>query len=143
MKKSNGAVVGVVRSAQEWGGIVEEWRCSQQTTRSFCRAHGLAVKTFQWWRWALKSRVRRSHGHPACQLDKPSSSPMSAVVQTVQAGVPAFIEVAQRTAKPSAGRRASGVEVVVAGVLAEWRVRVDANFDAVTLRRVVSLLEEV
>jgi hypothetical protein len=37
----------------------------------------------------------------------------------------------------------SGVEIVLPGVHGERRVKIDADFDEATLRRVVSLLEEV
>lgn len=143
MKKGNGIGATAVRSAQDWSGLVVEWRRSQQITREFCQARGLSVKTFQWWRWALESRGRHPHQRPPCRQDETSSPATCAAVQTVQAAVPAFIEVVQRAAGPATERRTSGVEVVLAGVRAERRVRIDADFDAATLRRIVSLLEEV
>jgi hypothetical protein len=60
---------------------------------------------------------------------------------------PAFIEIVPPATTASTAarqiRRPSGVEVLVAGPRGDRRVRVDAEFDSSTLRRVVAALEEV
>ncbi len=133
------------RSARQWSRIVEQWRRSHQPTGEFCRARGLTVKTFQWWRWAL--RTQGHHPGSASRsllVDNSQSRSSSAIVPSAQPSVPAFIEVVQRVANPAMPeRRPSGVEVVLPGARGERRVRIDAAFDAATFRRVVSLLEEV
>jgi hypothetical protein len=59
--------------------------------------------------------------------------------------VPAFIEIvppARATSPTARSCRPSGVEVLVPGRRNDRRVRVDLEFDALVLARVVAALEE-
>jgi len=71
------------RSAVEWARIVADWRRSRRTTRESCGARGLTVKTFQWWRWALRARGSASHrsapGQQSGSFREPDRSPPGAV----------------------------------------------------------------
>lgn len=143
MKKRSSAVV-VVRSAKQWGEIVGEWQQSGQKAGDFCRARGLALKTFQWWRWDLISRHRGSQraARDARTLGRVDVSTRNSSGRRV--AIPAFIEVVSPAAiAVFAHRKSSGVEVVIEGTRTERRVRINTGFDAATLQRVVRLLEEV
>lgn len=127
------------RPAQEWAVTVREWRRSGLKASAFCRERGLALKTFEWWRWALKSgRSRAAAPPPATKL----SSSLSPARLAPAPAAPAFVEVLPRL--PSAPHVAAqadlaGVEVVLRH---DRRVRVQKDFDGATLRRVVAILEE-
>lgn len=134
------------RSAQAWSFVIQDWRRSRQIAREFCQARGISLRTFHWWRWALAAHG----GRPAHRTDgRPSDGPSRSAVastQTSQLQVPAFIEVVPRPSTPAAmpsSQKASGVEVVLVGDHGERRIRIAAGFDMVTLRQVVSVLEEV
>ena len=134
------------RGAEEWARVIEDWRRTepQPATRKFCRDRGLTVKTFQWWRWALLRRG--SSPHRASSLLMATSSPSAARSSEHAVATPAFIEIvaASRTTSSAASpRRRSGVEVLVAGPRGDRRVRIDVEFDATTLLKVVAALEEV
>ena len=127
------------RAAQHWAVTVREWRRSGLKASAFCQERGLALKTFEWWRWALKSgRSSAAAPPPSTKL---SSSVSSAQSQPAPIAA-AFVEVLPRSpSAPQAAARAdlSGVEVV----LRHGRsVRVQKHFDGATLRRVVAILEE-
>lgn len=131
------------RSAEDWTRIVEQWRSSKVSARTFCRGRGLLFKTFEWWRWALLTRGGSPHRQ---SLARPSKSALPARVSPSVALTPAFIEIVPPSGVKSlatALQRPSGVEIVVAGRRGNRRVRVDTEFDASTLRKVVAALEEV
>ena len=128
------------RAAQDWAVTVREWRRSGLKASAFCGERGLALKTFEWWRWALKS------GRSRAAAPVPSTKFSSCVSPARLEGAPtapAFVEVLPRS--PSAPQVAAqadlaGVEVVLSH---DRRVRVQKHFDGATLRRVVAILEEV
>ena len=57
------------RSAAEWGALVRSYAKREGTALEFCREHGVAVSTLDWWRRRLEkasgSRVVRSKSRPA------------------------------------------------------------------------------
>lgn len=127
------------RSAQAWAVTVREWRRSGLKASAFCRERGLALKTFEWWRWALKSGRSRTG---ARQMMGSFQSPTSVVGGTRPRPAPLFVEVLPP--EPPVSRAIpredlAGVEVVLRH---ERRVRVAKDFDGATLRRVVAILEE-
>jgi len=130
------------RSAEDWARLVEQWCSSKMSARKFCRARGLSFKTFEWWRWALLTRGGSPHRQSPA---RPSKSALSARVSPSVALTPAFIEIVPPVATTSSAgspRRPSGIEVLVAGRRGDRRVRVDAEFDSSTLRKIVAALEE-
>lgn len=99
------------------------------TVVDYCRAHGLGRESFYRWK-----RVLRASGELGVLLGAGGPQPADSVVNGAK---PLFAEV--RLPAGVAAPAASGVEVVLGrGAV----VRVSQGFDAETLRRVVSSLEE-
>jgi putative transposase len=48
---------GARRSAAEWAGLIEQQRDSGQTRAGFCRARGLSLSTFQYWKQRLRAEA--------------------------------------------------------------------------------------
>lgn len=143
MRKRDGWVA-VRRSSDEWSEILEEWRLSREEVAPFCEARGLNVSTFRWWRCALKNGVVEKLAGAAVSRRSGRTRRWAQGGQSVGSTTPGFIEVIARSAAAEPdGRRDSGVEVMVSGGRTQRRVRVAADFDEDTLRRVVRLLEEV
>lgn len=144
MKRNNGATVAASRSPEQWAVIVDEWRQSKQTPRDFCNDRGVNHKSFQWWRWALRMREAGSRVRSPPRRKNLKVCGPGAAASTSPAPTPAFIElVHQEASRVKQTHHSSGVEIVLLGVHRERRVKIDADFDEATLRRVVSLLEEV
>jgi hypothetical protein len=147
MKSTQVSTPAPARSAEEWSRLVEEWQRARVTPAKFCRARGLSAKTFQWWRWALLTRGASPHRHSPLQPSRARRSLTSTRPSSSSPALPAFIEIVP-SAPPSVSvtavpRRPAGVEVVVPGRRGDRRVRVDVEFDATVLARVVTALEEV
>jgi hypothetical protein len=139
-----GIPIAPARSARQWARIVENWNCSRQTISDFCAARKLKEKTFRWYRWALKARGPHPHRQSSHQDGESPSMPSSVVAQKSNLATPAFVEVVRRVTLPvTPERRSSGVEVVVPRPRRDCRIRIDTDFDRATLRRVLSILEEV
>lgn len=137
-------VRGVVqgrRSAYDWAASVREWRGSGQSAGAFCGARGLSLKTFKWWRWALRvGRARVSAGSRRGRAV--DSLALPAATTGARASAPAFVEVVREPAGPLRSdhqEEAAAVELVLRH---GRRVRVHKDFDGATLRRVVAILEE-
>jgi len=132
------------RPAGEWKRLVTEQRGSRESEVQFCRSRGLELKTFQWWRWSLSSRKGRHASHARGRRLVPAAPVVQvAVVESKAPALPTFFEVTPRRSQPAVVAITSehaGIEVLVAGVHGEHRVRVDRGFDAVTLKRVVAAL---
>lgn len=111
----------------QWRAHVSSQASSGLTAVDYCREHGLQPKSFYRWR-----RVLRESG----ELGEPSSVDGPRPPVSVRGGAsPLFAEVhmpADTTAV------ASGVEVALGRGMV---IRVSRDFDAETLRRVVSALE--
>jgi len=64
------------RSAAEWGALVRAYAKREGTAPEFCREHGVAVSTLDWWRRRLEktsgSSDVRSKSHPVA-----AAQPMS------------------------------------------------------------------
>lgn len=147
MKSTQVSTSAPARSAEEWSRLVEEWQRARVTPAKFCRARGLSAKTFQWWRWALLTRGASPHRQSPLQSLRACKSVTSTRSSSNSPAVPSFIEIVP-SAPPSASAtaalcRPAGVEVVVPGRRGDRRVRVDVEFDASVLARVVAALEEV
>lgn len=143
MKKHTGKKV-VPRSAGKWAQIVGEWRRSRQQTSAFCRAHGLTLKTFQWWRWALAPREQDAQQRRRPSYAGSGASSTALICSRAPTETPGFLEVmASMTSRRGTGQPGAGVEIVLRGAQNERRVRVDSDFDQATLLRVMQVLEEV
>ncbi len=129
----NGEVRRIRRSRAwtraHWRTHVSAQASSGLTAVDYCREHGLHPKSFYRWK-----RVLRESGELGVLLGAGGPQPAGSVVNGAK---PLFAEV--RLPAGVTAPAASGVEVVLGrGVT----VRVSQGFDAETLRRVVSSLEE-
>lgn len=143
MKRTSTRDAARRRPAREWRRLVAEQRVSREPEVQFCRSRRLELKTFQWWQWSLTSpkgrHARRARGRP----ETPAADVKVADVGNTAPVVPAFVEVTPREGWPTVEAitsRCAGIEVLIAGVHGEHRVRVDRGFDAATLKRVVAAL---
>jgi transposase-like protein len=107
---------------QFWRGILRQWDCRKQSVREFCAEHGLSEPSFYSWRRTIAERDRLAAAQLVSATPADDDSPTFVPVQVV-AGPPS----------------APMLEVVVAP---NCVVRVPPEFDAITLRRLLTLLEE-
>lgn len=123
-----------------WRRAVREWRQSGQSIRAFCMAHDLSEPSFHAWRRTLAERDQATQqARQATRLvrkrDKQENGdvgreflPVRIVASTGPAVPPAAAETTR-----------GGIEIVVG---AGRVVRVPAGFDAVTLQRLLAVLED-
>jgi hypothetical protein len=106
---------------QFWRGILRRWDSRKQTVREFCAEHGVSEASFYSWRRTIAVRdeqaARLNSATPAAG-DPPTFMPVQVVAGPLTAPM---------------------LEVVVAP---KRVVRVPPEFDAATLRRLLTLLEE-
>src|SRR5258708_39897148 len=86
------------RPAQQWALTVREWRRSGMKASAFCRARGVTLKTFEWWRWALLSG-RASAAAVRLVTDQSSPAPLGGAPTAQKA--PTFVEVLPRSPRAS------------------------------------------
>ena len=111
------------RKEQFWRRTIKQWRQSGLTIRDFCRLHRLAEPNFYAWRRILDERDRQQRHDEA---------PRFVPFQVLPEARP---EPIASTSSHAAG----GLELL----LVNGRVlRIHADFDAATLRRLLALLEE-
>ena len=133
-----------------WAKTVEEWLRSGLTRAQFCAPRGLEPSTLTWWRWRLVgSGSRRVRAQAQRRSSRQAARVVASAPAARAAGSPAFLPVtivsgsvgrADDTARVSVGVDAGDatIEVVLRSGL---RIRVASGFDAVTLARVVRVLE--
>lgn len=117
----------------QWRERIEAWRRSGQTQQEFCRAHGLSAGSFSHWKAELVRRegVRaavRASDAAAPGGDRRDRSPEALSWSEVR--WPAAAEVAED---------GGGFEIVLPR---GWSVRLGPRFEAESLRRLLSVLEE-
>lgn len=98
-----------------WRTTMRQWRRSGMSVRAFCEAHGLAQPTFYAWRRSLAHRDPKHVQFVPVQVI-PETRPVSTTDE-------AF----------------SGLELVLND---RRRLRIQAGFDAATLQRLLTVLEE-
>ena len=98
-----------VRKEQQWRRAILGYQKSGLSVRAYCARHNLSEASFYLWRRKLQDR----------------------------GPVVAFVPV--EVAEAPAGKRSSGVEVLLQG---ERRIQLAPGFDVTTLQRVVAALEE-
>jgi hypothetical protein len=120
-----------------WKSRIQECQDSGTPVGEFCKAKGIARATFYWW-----SRKLRERG----KTKKTNETPTEAVIAT-SAVNPRFLPVhVIASIKPSEGNRNplfsanDAIEIHVAGLR---KILVRPGFDAQTLGRVVSVLEDI
>lgn len=104
-----------------WRRLIDRWKASGLSKTAFCQREGHSAAALHWWIGELD---RRDHRPP-----RRSAGPKSA-----PAARTSFVPVRVVTPTPSAQRP---IEVLVAGRV----IRVVADFDPETFRRVVHVLE--
>ena len=114
-------------SRETWAKRVERWKDSGLTAKEYAAELDISAKSLVWWKWRLgsavstRSRVRRS---PGSRLKAAAAAPMSPMT---------FLEVT------AAAIESEALEVVLkTGV----RIRVRADFEDATLRRLLDVLEQ-
>jgi hypothetical protein len=118
----------------QWRERIEAWRRSGQTQQEFCRAHGLSAGSFSHWkaelvrREGLRASVRAVDA-AAAGGDRRERSPEALSWSEVRWSAGA-VEVA--------GDGGDFEIVLPRG----WSVRLGPRFDAESLRRLLSVLEE-
>jgi transposase-like protein len=105
-----------------WRGILRRWDSRKQTVREFCAEHGVSEPSFYSWRRIIAERDEQAAARLNSTTPAANDPPTFVPVQVV-AGPPA----------------APMLEVVV---VPNRIVRVPPEFDAATLRRLLTLLEE-
>jgi len=117
---------------QHWRDVIQQWQVSGQTVRVFCAEHHLSEPSFYSWRRSITLRDQPQQANGACteptSHDEPADLPAFVPVRVV----PSAISVTP----PSA---ATGLELVIGSSRV---VRVPPRFDADTLRRLLTILEE-
>jgi DNA-binding CsgD family transcriptional regulator len=121
----------------QWRERIEAWRRSGQTQQEFCRAHGLSVGSFSHWKAEL---VRREGLRTSVQA-------ADAVVPVVpdgdrRKGSPealSWSEVRWPAGAAEVAGDGGGFEIVLPRGLS---VRLGPRFEAESLRRLLSVLEE-
>jgi hypothetical protein len=104
------------KTRDEWAKVEREWSRSGQTGAEFAAEIGVKEATLRHWKWRL------DHGVPSRRRRRSES---------------AFVRVAPIEV-PLVGAEAESIEVVLLGGV---RIRVPAEFEGATLRRVLDILE--
>lgn len=108
-----------------WRERIEAWRVSGQSQQQFCRVHGIAGSSFSRWKHELKRQDEKAEAAVAA-----SGMQTSETVSWTEVHLPV-----QRATVASFG----GFEVLLPS---GWSVRLGPGFEADSLRRLLSVLEE-
>lgn len=95
-----------------WRRMLRQWRSSGLSVRAFCRSRGLSEPSFYSWRRVLAQRATQP---------------------------PAFVPVQVVAEASPADTIVGGIELVLDG---QRVVRIGPAFDALTLRRLLAVLQE-
>lgn len=107
---------------RRWQRVLSEYWDSGLTVSEYCRRHGLCSKTA--WVW-----VKRLRSEPKAVAD---------TLEIVPVKLPLSVELPSPTRLSVGAERDSGIRLE----LEHLRISLAADFDAATLRRVLSVLEE-
>ena len=117
---------------QYWRDVIQRWHVSGQTVRVFCAEHRLSEPSFYSWRRTITLRDQPQEADNACtqptSRDEPTDLPAFVPVRVLPSAV---------GTTPTAA--AAGLELVIGSSRV---IRVPPRFDADTLRRLLSVLEE-
>ena len=111
-----------------WRQMLRRWRHSGRTVRDFCAANRLSEPTFYSWRRTIAARDQEAAPRQTTERDRrPTRAHES------DGGGPTFVPIRVVATTPA-------LEVV----LRDGRVvRVPADFDAIALRQLLAVLDEV
>lgn len=118
----------------QWRERIEAWRRSGQTQQEFCRAHGLSAGSFSHWKAELVRRegLRASAG--AADAAAPSGDRRERSPEALS-----WNEVRWPAGAAEVAGDCGGLEIVLPRGLS---VRLGPRFEAESLRRLLSVLEE-
>ena len=118
----------------QWRERIEAWRRSGQTQQEFCRAHGLSAGSFSHWKAELVRRegLRASVG--AADAAAPSGDRRERSPEALS-----WNEVRWPAGAAEVAGDGGGFEIVLPR---GWSVRLGPRFEAESLRRLLSVLEE-
>jgi transposase len=112
---------------EEWAARITRWKASGRTAKEFATELGIRPETLKWWKWRFGWETRRKskaalarRPSEALARPEPTLSPLTFVEMTTAIDV-------------------DRLEVVLPSTV---RVRVKPGFDAVTLGRLLDVLEQ-
>jgi hypothetical protein len=113
---------------QLWRDRIEAWAGSGQSQQQFCQVHGIAGSSFSRWKVELKRRDEKAEAAVAARgMQTPETMSWTEVHLPAQRSTVASV--------PGSG----GFEVMLPW---GWSVRLGPEFEAESLRRLLSVLEE-
>ena len=125
---------------QFWHRLVRLWRRSGLTVRDFCGEHAVSEPSFYSWRRTLAERCRQRdgrRGRSSSTANGDGNAPARDTDASGQDDQPVFVPL--RVVATAADRPGPTFEVVLRGGRV---VRVQAGFDAASLRELLAVLEE-
>jgi hypothetical protein len=128
--------VNLVQSVWElqWRERIEAWRRSGQTQQEFCRAHGLSVGSFSHWKAELVRREGQRASVRAADAVVPGGDRHEGSPEALS-----WSEVRWPAGAAEVAEDGGGFEIVLPR---GWSVRLGPRFEAESLRRLLSVLEE-
>lgn len=115
----------------QWRERIEAWRRSGQTQQEFCRVHGLSAGSFSHWKAELVRREGLRASVRAADAAAPGGDRRDRSPEALS-----WSEVRWPAGAAEAG---GGFEIVIPR---GWSVRLGPRFEAESLRRLLSVLEE-
>jgi hypothetical protein len=118
----------------QWRERIEAWRRSGQTQQEFCRAHGLSAGSFSHWKAEL---VRREGLRASVRVADTAAAGGDRRERSPEAL--SWSEVRWPAGAAEVAGDGGGFEIVLPR---GWSVRLGPRFEAESLRRLLSVLEE-
>ena len=118
----------------QWRERIEAWRRSGQTQQEFCRAHGLSAGSFSHWKAELVRREGLRASVRAADAAAPGGDRRDRSPEALS-----WSEVRWPAGAAEVAGAGGGFEIVIPR---GWSVRLGPRFEAESLRRLLSVLEE-
>ena len=120
----------------QWRERIEAWRRSGQTQQEFCRAHGLSAGSFSHWKAEL---VRREGLRVSVRAADAAAGGAGGDRRERSPEALSWSEVRWPAGAVEVAGAGGGFEIVLPR---GWSVRLGPGFEAESLRRLLSVLEE-
>ena len=128
-RDSSGRNPRVTRKRRDWQSTIADWRRSGESQVDYCRARGITIGTFRWWKSQLdRGRISTRRRRGAIRTPRAAEAAAPTVGPTL---IPVTL-----CAEPTG----AAIEVVLTG---GRTVRIADDFHEETLRRIVAVLESV
>jgi len=105
-----------------WLKHLHDWKSSSDTITTYCTRHGINANNFNWWKRVLKNRGKWP---PKDQKTKTTNRALDAAFQEIKITP---VKIHQESVELKIGIR--------------YRIKVDADFHADTLSRLLDVLEQ-